>query len=135
MKKFIILLVIISGIVSCSDSNKDADMYEASPLAAMMREMVDFSKDARKKLQEGDTIVVPKSFYALKEQKGTRDEHEDEAFQQMSDVYIAALKGIERQDSQYYYYNQSINACKTCHSTYCGGPLVVIDQLPLELND
>lgn len=135
MKKFLIIALLASLAVACGKNTKKADMYEASPLASMMRDMVDFSKEARTKLQNGEKVEVPQKFFDLKEQKGTRDEHEDEVFQQMADVYLATLKDMEQKHSQLYYYNQSIKACQNCHSTYCGGPLVVIDQLPLELND
>lgn len=132
MKKFIILTLLAIMALACGKSSNKADMYEASPLASMMRDMVDFSKDARGKLQKGEEIEVPPNFYELKSQEGTRDEHKDETFQQMAEIYLSALKGIEQKDSQLYYYNQSIKACQNCHSTYCGGPLVVIDQLPLD---
>lgn len=125
-------MILAITILACSQNNKSekADMYEASELSLMMREMVTFSKDAKATLAAGDTIErVPQSFYDLAKQQGTRDEHDEAAFQAMVPTYTNALKGIERGDSQQYYYNASIQSCKSCHNVYCGGPLAVIEQL------
>lgn len=132
--KILVLVAIVAGIYACSETtnneSKKADMYEASELSAMMREMVVWSKDAKAKLAKGDSIEsVPQSFYDLANQIATRGEHEEEAFQAMVPLYTNALKGIERGDSQQYYYDASINACKSCHGVYCGGPLSIIEQL------
>ena len=105
-------------------------MYEASELSAMMREMVVWSKSAKATLAAGDTIQeVPQSFYDLAKQTATRGEHDEAAFQAISPAYTDALKGIERRDSQQYFYDASIQACKSCHGIYCSGPLDVIQQL------
>jgi Zn-dependent oligopeptidase len=105
-------------------------MYEPSELSQMMRDMVTWSKETKSSLLKEEVINdVPKQFYDLANQKATRDEHKDAAFQGMVPEYLNALKGIDRKDSQQYYYNASIQACKTCHAVYCGGPLSVINQL------
>ena len=96
-------------------------MYEASELSAMMREMVIWSKETKATLAAGDTIEsVPQSFYDLATQTATRGEHDEAAFKGMVPLYT---------DSQQYYYDASIQACKSCHGVYCGGPLDVIGQL------
>lgn len=122
------------SIFACSQNSDKAsdkaDMYEASELSAMMREMVTFSKKAKATLAAGDIIMeVPQTFYDLSKQHGTRDEHLESAYQSMAPTYTDALHGIERKDSQQYYYDASIQACKSCHGVYCGGPLAVINQL------
>jgi hypothetical protein len=130
--KYILLVLITTTIFACSQTNKSekADMYEASELSAMMREMVVWSKEAKATLAAGDTIEsVPQSFYDLATQTATRGEHDEAAFKGMVPLYTDALKGIERRDSQQYYYDASIQACKSCHGVYCGGPLDVIGQL------
>lgn len=130
--KYIISLTIAITAIACgqSNNNEKADMYEASELSAMMREMVIWSKDAKAILAAGDTIQdVPQSFYDLATQEATRGEHDEAAFQAMVPLYTSALSGIERKDSQQYYYDASIQACKSCHGVYCGGPLSVIEQL------
>jgi hypothetical protein len=105
-------------------------MYEPSELSVTMRKMVEFSKRAKATLAAGDSITsVPQEIYDLAQRHGTRDEHTEDAFQQMVPAYTNALKGIERGDSQMYYYDASIQACKNCHGTYCGGPMAIINQL------
>ena len=131
--KSTIIILIVTGIVACSKQNQSseaADMYHPSELSQMMRDMVSWSKETKRLLSKGEIIDdVPQSFYDLANQKATRDEHKEAAFQGMVPEYLEALKGIDRKDSQQYYYDASIQSCKTCHSVYCGGPLSVIDQL------
>jgi len=131
--KSTIIILIFAGIVACSKQNQSseaADMYHPSELSQMMRDMVSWSKETKRLLSKGEIIDdVPQIFYNLANQKATRDEHKEAAFQGMVPEYLEALKGIDRKDSQRYYYDASIQACKTCHSVYCGGPLSVIDQL------
>lgn len=131
MKYFVFAFIALS-IFACSQTNSSekADMYEASELSAMMREMVVWSRSAKATLAAGDTIQeIPQSFYDLAKQTATRGEHDEAAFQAMSPAYTDALKGIERRDSQQYFYDASIQACKSCHGIYCSGPLDVIQQL------
>lgn len=130
--KWIIFSAFVLTIIACGQgtNNEKADMYEASELSAMMREMVIWSKEAKATLAAGDTIQeIPPHFYTLEKQTATRGEHLEVAFKAMTPAYINALKGIERRDSQQFYYNASIQACKNCHGVYCGGPLSVINQL------
>ena len=130
--KYIVFAFIALSIFACSQTNSSekADMYEASELSAMMREMVVWSRSAKATLAAGDTIQeIPQSFYDLAKQMATRGEHDEAAFQAMSPAYTDALKGIERRDSQQYFYDASIQACKSCHGIYCSGPLDVIQQL------
>lgn len=131
--KYSIILVLATVVVACGQTNntsQKADMYEASALSAMMREMVTFSKKAKATLAAGDTIYdVPNHFYDLAIQTATREEHTEGAFLAMVPAYTEALRGLERRDSQQYYYDASIQACKSCHAVYCGGPLDVINQL------
>ena len=126
--KYLITAFLTLTIFACSQIN-NANMYDASEMSAMMREMVVWSKAAKATLAAGDTITsVPQNFYDLAKQHGTRNEHEEPAFQAMAPLYTEALKGIERRDSQQYFYNASIQACKSCHAVYCSGPLSVINQ-------
>ena len=131
--KLIIFSLIAVSIFACSQKDSGdskAEMYEASELAAMMRDMVEFSKDAKAKLANGESIdSVPTHFWNIKTAVGTRDEHLETPFQTMTEPYLKALEGIQRGDSQQYYYDASIAACKSCHGIYCGGPMSIINQL------
>ena len=132
MKYFVFTFLALTAL-ACGQNNSSsdkADMYEASELSAMMREMVTWSKEVKKTLDAGDSIAsVPQEFYELASQEATRGEHDEAAFQAMVPLYTSALKGIERGDSQQYFYDASIQACKSCHGVYCSGPLDVIKQL------
>jgi excinuclease UvrABC ATPase subunit len=127
---FGILLLIFA--CQSNKNSEEPDLYEASPMAAMMRDMVEWSKDAKSKLSDSISIKVPDAFFELKNQAGTRDEHQDKNFQALAEMYVSHLKKINEGENQVYYYNQSIQACKSCHNNFCGGPLVVIEQLSLD---
>lgn len=131
MKKVLIFVLAIAAL-SCNkkQSSSNAEMYEASELAATMRQMVEFSKYAKASLAEGKSIdSIPSAFWNLPKMQGTRNEQKENDFQQLVIPYLEALKGIERGDSQAHFYKQSIQACKSCHSVYCGGPMAIIKQL------
>ncbi len=133
MKSFLIIALLF-GMVACTSSPKStqAEMYEASELSQLMRDMVTFSKQAKENLaNEASIESIPNQMWNLKKAKGTRNEHLEESYQAMSDPYLNALKGIQRGDSQAYYYRKSIDACKSCHGVYCGGPMDVINTLDL----
>jgi len=131
--KLSIILILVLGIFACTKQNQNtetADMYHPSELSQIMRDMVLWSKETKNLLFKGEVIDdVPQNFYDLANQKATRDEHLEAAFQRMVPSYTNALKGIDRKDSQQYYYDASIRACKNCHTVYCEGPLSVINQL------
>ena len=77
--KYLIVSILALTVFACSQNN-NADMYEASELSSMMREMVVWSKASKAILAKGDTIEsVPQSFYDLAKQHATRDEHEETA--------------------------------------------------------
>lgn len=128
--RWVIAALLLSGVVACTQR---ADMYDSSELSTLMREMEQFSKDSREKLLKGERIgSIPEDIWNLQNKEATRGEHKEETFQALTKPYLQALKGIERGDSQVYWYNASINACRSCHNNYCGGPLVVINQLNIE---
>ena len=125
--RYLVFLTLLVSVWAC---NQRADMYEASELSELMRVMVDFSESAKEKLEQGEAIgPIPTEMWDLRQMEATRGEHEEAEFQAMAIPYLQALKGIERGDSQAYFYRQSIDACRTCHTTYCGGPLEVINTL------
>ncbi|MBO6516794.1 MAG: hypothetical protein JJ975_09610 [Bacteroidia bacterium] len=132
--KTVSLFSLLLILASCGTKQSgDADMYEASEMSQLMREMVRFSKKAKANLEQGKpTPKVPEAIWELQTAEGTRDEHLEDPFQAMAVPYLSALRGIERGDSQAYFYSKSIDACKSCHGTYCGGPMAVINTLGLE---
>ena len=134
MKKFLVLSLILSLVWACGQQNaqEEAEMYDPSPLSQMMRTMEQFSEGAKLAIIRGESIEVPQEIYGFPSLEATRGEHKEDLFQGMTGPYLNALKGIERGDSQAYYYQASIQACKNCHSYYCAGPLAAIKQLELE---
>ena len=134
MRLNIIILLVSLSFTACKNSpeqkTNSAEMYEASELSETMRTMVDFSKQAKTSLAEGKHIdSIPAEIWEMAKATVTRDEHLESDFQTLAGPYFEALRGIERGDSQSYYYRKSIDACKACHSRYCGGPMSIINKL------
>lgn len=126
------ILIVVVALSACKTKPKNdaAEMYEASALSETMRTMVEFSKQAKANLAKGNAIdSIPEEIWQMAKATGTRGEHLESDFQALAPPYLEALKGIERGDSQSYYYLKSIDACKACHSRYCGGPMAIINQL------
>lgn len=125
------LSILLLTIFLFACSRTEPDMYEASPLAATMRQMVEFSKASKLAIKESKTLDVPQEFLDLTVYKGTKDEHLDPFFQTMAKQYANNLRRMEG-DSFAFYYQQSIKTCITCHQQFCGGPLVIIEKLQLQ---
>ncbi|MFY0643264.1 MAG: hypothetical protein JXR19_02240 [Bacteroidia bacterium] len=134
VKSILLYALIILGVWACSKGNskEDAEMYDPSPLSMAMRSMESFSEQAKYKLLHDEKIEVPSEFFEFYTKEATRDEHKEAKFQSLAVPYVNALKGIERGDSQMYFYQASIQACKACHSQYCAGPLAAINQLDID---
>jgi hypothetical protein len=131
-KKALVIVAIVLGMVACKQPKK-AEMYEASELAGLMREMVEYSKGVKAHIESNAVQPeIPEQFWKLGEAKATRDEQLETEFQHMVPAYLEALKGIQRGDSTKHFYVKSIQACKSCHSVYCGGPMSVIKTLDLQ---
>jgi hypothetical protein len=132
MKKLVILITLSAFIFGCAQQS-DSEMYEASEMASLMRDFVEFSKDAKKRIAAGDQLEVPQAFYSLKSKQATRNEQDDQEFQQMADLFLVQLKALDGADSTAAQaYHSTIDACVTCHSTYCGGPLEIINKLYID---
>ena len=128
----ILFIFCCAAILASCNSSGNADMYEASDLSATMRDMVEFSKATKSALEnEKEIPSIPKEFFELQSLESTRGEHKESAFIGMTTDYYNALRGMQRGDSVSYFYSKSIDACITCHSTYCGGPMTIISKLGL----
>ena len=125
----VLLFALMLSLLACT--NKGPDMYEASPLAQLMRDMVEFNKSARLDALEGRTIDIPDAFYSIREKQATRDEQKDDAFQSMAALFLARMKDVDGNAEPAEAYHRMINACIHCHNTYCGGPLEIINQLQI----
>ena len=127
---FAVSIAILVTACKQTSQHETAEMYEASPLSQTMRTMVSFSKQAKTQIANGEGIdSIPAEIWDMAQATGTRDEHLEADFQTLAKPYLKALRGLERGDSLAHYYKKSIDACKSCHSVYCGGPMSIINQL------
>jgi hypothetical protein len=134
MNKFCWLVFLCFCLFGCawfqSDTEQEPELHDPSEMSLLMRKMVEYSKQAKQNLANGKALdSIPSRFYDLLTLKASRNEQKEVPFQNMAIYYLAQLRGLERADSQEYFYRESINACKSCHSTYCNGPMLIIEKL------
>lgn len=123
-----------------SGQEKELDMYEASELASLMRQMYEGNLDLKKQIAEGK---VPESFpeewKKIHTAEATNPEELNETFDALAKQYIANMEAISKAESTAaakIAYNAMIGTCASCHQIYCTGPLAKIKKMrfsPAEL--
>lgn len=135
-----IRVILISGILAFSllscTSNKEkssgeAEMYEASELALLMRSMAAEQDSFKSALLRGDSILTfPSSYIHLLDAQASEGMHigdEYKAFahsfiDEMDSLRVDTLNTIKR-------HNRIVEACIACHEMHCGGPIDRIENL------
>ena len=123
-----------------AQESKEPDMYEASELAALMRNMYDRNLELGKQINEGNLPEsFPEDFYTIHTAEATPGMVHDTAFfKTMSEQYLLNMNKIteaENQREAKIAYNDMIMTCAGCHQVYCQGPLPTIRKMKLSLNE
>jgi len=110
---------------------EELDMYEASELALLMRDMYQKNLDLRQQIIDGE---IPESFPEDFKTIHTADATEElnETFKSLAVQYIANMEAITQAKSPeegIEAYNSMINTCASCHTIYCQGPLAKIKRM------
>jgi hypothetical protein len=113
---------------------KDLDMYEASELALLMRNMYQKNLDLRQQIMDGDIPEsFPEDFKTIHTANAT--EELNETFKSLAVQYIANMEAItkaETPEAGIEAYNVMINTCASCHTIYCQGPLAKIKRMRIK---
>ncbi|CAE7369959.1 unnamed protein product, partial [Symbiodinium sp. CCMP2456] len=112
--------------------DKELEMYEASELASLMRQMYEGNLDLKKQIAEGK---VPESFpeewKKIHTAEATNPEELNETFDALAKQYIANMESIAEAKSTAeakIAYNAMVGTCASCHQIYCTGPLAKIKK-------
>lgn len=106
-----------------------------SELALLMREMMSSSKNLREMVKQGNLPEqFPEAFLKIHTAKPTDSDTKKESFDGFASNYISNLQALYKSPKEQLTqnYNAVINACASCHSQHCPGPLKAINQLKIE---
>ena len=108
----------------------------SSELAKLMREMQQYTKQAKLNLKEGrKPAIYPTNFAKLYTAKMTDDMTKSDFYNQFADLYIMSVKNYASSTPQQRIetYNNMVSACLACHSQHCQGPVPVIRKMMWEV--
>ncbi len=109
-----------------------ANMYKASELAQLMRNMYDSNMEMKKQIMEGKLPEsFPEDFAKIHSAVATDPTVKTDAFHGMADYFVENMKAIEEADSTQIIssFNNMVNTCVSCHQMYCKGPIPKIKKL------
>jgi hypothetical protein len=105
-----------------------------SELSLLMRDMVKNSETLRIQVQNGKLEgTFPEAFFKIYTAKPTDSDTKKESFKVYADNYLSSLKKLydSPKEELNENYNSLINACASCHSEHCPGPMRKINKLKL----
>lgn len=156
LKKYIIggCLVGASFFVGCSQQPEqeentstteesepsEPEMYEASELAALMRQMYEDNLKLGEEINAGNIPEsFPEDFKTIHTAVATPGMKTDTAyFNLMAEQYLRNLEKITQANSRReakIAYNEMVLTCASCHQKYCQGPLPKIRRMKLPIDE
>jgi hypothetical protein len=105
-----------------------------SELALLMREMLHNSESLKEMIKSGNLPdKFPEAFLKIHTAKATETDMKKESFNGFADNYLANLQTLYKSPKEKLTsnYNAVINACISCHTEHCPGPLRAINKLKI----
>lgn len=132
---FILYLALV--ILACnSNPSKKANTINPngdSELALLMREMFDKSMEAKKDLENNQSIEAIERFDHMKVVEATEPEKANSLlYKSMADSYLASVDAMNNAPASHEKFNIMVDNCMGCHKAMCPGPMVKIKRLYLE---
>jgi hypothetical protein len=123
---------VADSVASCEKPlNPNGD----SELAVLMREMMGSASNLKEMIMKGQLPEkFPEEFLKIHTAKPTDSETKKESFEGFANNYITNLQALyaSPKEDLTRNYNSVINACASCHSQHCPGPLKAINKLKIE---
>jgi cytochrome c556 len=120
------------SIASC---NKPLNPNGDSELALLMREMMGSASNLKEMIKKGELPEkFPEEFLKIHTAKPTDSDTKKASFDGFADNYLTNLQALYHSPKEDLTknYNAVINACASCHSQHCPGPLKAINKLRIE---
>ncbi len=138
-------ILLLALLISCKQNNPQKvkitcnvpskfQMYKASEMAVLMREMLQEHKNIKDLIQKHKPIgEFNQNYLKLHTAQLTDSTDRDVAFEAFSKSFIIMHKQLYKTESskQKQVYNGIINLCISCHQTHCPGPIPRIKPLLL----
>jgi cytochrome c556 len=119
------------SIASCT---KPVNPNGDSELAVLMREMMNSASSMREMIKQGSVPQkFPEEFLKIHTARPTDSDTKKESFEGFANNYISNLQALYNSPKEDLpkNYNAVVNACASCHSEHCPGPLKAINKLKI----
>ena len=136
--KYLFVVFFLLLIIGCKNSQnqqtekKDFVMAETSEMSLLMNEMYAYNESIKQQVINGNlNNSYPERFDHIHAAVLTRPSVRDSVFESFSEEFLAAQKLVfeSPQEELTLHYNNSINACISCHNVKCVGPIPRIKKL------
>lgn len=120
------------SLASCT---KPVNPNGDSELAVLMREMMSSAGNLKEMVKQGNLPEkFPEEFLKIHTAKPTDSDTKKASFDGFANNYISNLHALysSPKEDLTQNYNAVINACASCHSQHCPGPLKAINKLKIE---
>lgn len=132
---FIILLLTVIGCKNSQEEKREKKVFvmaEPSEMTILMMEMYAYNEGFKKQILDGTlTTGYPERFENIHSAILTNPTVRDSSFDTFALNFIEAQKLVfeSPQEDLTTHYNNTINACITCHNVKCVGPIPRIKKL------
>lgn len=133
MNKILILCVFSFLLNSCSNNEKEFEMYEVSEMASLMKQMAHINEQLGERILSGEDFgEFPSNFENILQAQMTQNQEMDEFFKEHAQQFLDAQHQIYGDpENAKEHFNIAIDACIKCHETKCPGPVARIKKLKI----
>ena len=131
MNKILTLCAFSFLLNSCSNNEKEFEMYEVSEMASLMKQMAHINEQLRERILSGEELgEFPSNFENILQAKMTQNQEMDDFFKEHAQQFLDAQYQIYNDpDNTKEHFNIAIDACVKCHEMKCPGPVSRIKKL------
>lgn len=123
-----------AGKTHCENPDKALNPNGDSELAILMRELTAVTEQHAALLRENKALTpYPDEFYDLLIAKPTDSLIEKSVFDGHARAFLIAMKAVNNsnESNRIEMHNNLVQSCRSCHETFCRGPLKRIDKMQI----
>ena len=121
-----------SEVEATKEPWQPTEVYEATELALLMRNMWEDNMELREKIMAGAKVdSFPKSYYTIHTAEATDPEEITDVYHSFADMYLNSMNELvdPSKEGTVIAYNNMVKTCIACHREYCQGPIPKIKKL------
>lgn len=133
MNKILTLCAFSFLLNSCSNNEKEFEMYEVSEMASLMKQMAHINEQLRERILSGEELgEFPSNFENILQAQMTQNQEMDDFFKEHAQQFLDAQHQIYGDpENAKEHFNIAIDACVKCHEMKCPGPVSRIKKLKI----